>query len=35
MCATMCNFTNQKHVAERMAQTKKDKPLTLFNQSYF
>ena len=25
MCATMCNFTNQKHVAERMVQTKKDK----------
>ena len=25
MCATMCNFTNQRHVAERMAQTKKDK----------
>ena len=35
MCATMCNFTNQKHVAERMAQTKKIKRLTLFNQSYF
>ena len=30
MCATMCNFTNQKHVAELMAQTKKNKGIMKF-----